>query len=483
MRRKGSAMPAQRERLETESSSRAATATWGWGFLFACLLLFAVVTVPVIVEGAPLLDDFGRCVAPQRAGYWQDRWEAQGLFRPATNIEIVVTNGLCRTVPFGLIILIPWLLTIGVAFLTRTFLGDIGVPSPWSEIGAGLWLLAPLGTETALWPATLHVALGLSLALMALRVFHRGGILPGAILSLGSYLSVEQAILALPLAAFMVSPRGKRIRALTFSTVLSLLVLLVYSQKGGSTFGSAVSLSQRIENVFRDSEEYVIMPAIGLGAQSIPAAIRWAFPVSVVVLALGVIIGWMVGPKLLRSSWSNQQRLGMKHAIGALALLVLINVPVALAFPHPHSPRLFTPTWLALAIFAGIGGSQMHWKRPRLAGAAAGTLIAGALLSMALSSWVRIETSRLIEESMKRIAAKTPDGGVVAICGRTRTLVQPAPHGAFAVHEFMGHPEEAYEYYTGKNAEIRVGGYAARSRCPEAEGVDVIFDFQDLVGR
>ena len=72
---------------------------------------------------------------------------------------------------------------------------------------------------------------------------------------------------------------------------------------------------------------------------------------------------------------------------------------------------------------------------------------------------------------------------MVAICGRTRTLVQPAPYGDFSVHEFMGRPDEAYEYYTGKTAEIRVGGYAAESNCPDTTGADVVFDFNELVDR
>ena len=57
---------------------------------------------------------------------------------------------------------------------------------------------------------------------------------------------------------------------------------------------------------------------------------------SVLVLALGVTVGWTFGPKLLRTTRSAEQGLGMRHAIGALALLVLINLPVALQFPHQH---------------------------------------------------------------------------------------------------------------------------------------------------
>ncbi|MGH9197839.1 MAG: hypothetical protein ACRD1T_19115, partial [Acidimicrobiia bacterium] len=231
----GKPKAASRKAPDTYGSPSAEATAWGWVFLIACLVLFAAVTVPVVLNGAPLLDDFGRCVDPQKAGYWQYHWKSQGIFRPATSIEIVVTNSLCRTVPFAFVILIPWLLTIGIAFLTRSFLRDVGVPSPWSEIGAGLWLLAPLGSESALWPAAFHVTLGLGLALLALRCFHRGRILVGALLGLGSYLSVEQTIFALPLAAFLVSPRDKRVRALMSSAVLSVGVLLAYSRWGGTT--------------------------------------------------------------------------------------------------------------------------------------------------------------------------------------------------------------------------------------------------------
>ena len=467
------------ERPEGDPSTTAAT--WGWGFLLACLVPFIIVTLPVIVDGAPLLDDFGRCVDPQKAGYWRGHWESQGLFRPATTLEIVVTNGLCGTVPFSLVILIPWMLTIGVAFLTRGFLGDIGVPSPWREVGAGLWLLAPLGTETALRPATIHVTLGLGLALLALWSFHRGNVLLGALLALGSYMSVEQTILALPLAAYMVSPRDKRVQATTFTAVLSMVVTPAYSLWGGTTFGLAVSVSERLANVFRDVEEYAILPGIGLGVQSIPAAVRWAFPISIAVLAIGVYAGWKLGPRILRPAPSRMPWLGNIHVVAGLSLLVLINVPIALDYPHQHSPRIFQPSWLAIVIFAAIVGSQMRWNHGPLLGAAAGALIAGAVLSLALSSWVRVETSSLVERAMKRIAAETPPGGVVAICGRTRTLVQPAPYGDFSVHEFMGRPSEAYEYYTGKMAEIRVGGYATPSRCPDTTGADVVLEFDGLV--
>jgi hypothetical protein len=442
--------------------------------------LFAAVTLPVVVNGAPLLDDFGRCVDPQKPGYWHEHFERQGAFRPATTIEIVVTNGLCNRIPFSFIMLIPWLLTLGVALLTRAFLNDIGVNSPWSEIGAGLWLLAPLGTESAMWPAALHVPLGLGLALMALRSYRRGCIPLGMVLALGSYLSVEQTIFALPLAAWLVSPRDRRLGALVSSASLSVAVLTAYAIWPGAQHRLAVSLVDRIEEIFKEPQSYAVMPATGLGAQSIPAGVEWAFPMSLAVLAIGAMAGWFAGPRLLLTQQSTS-RLSLRSALPALALVVLINVPVALTFPHPDSPRIFAPTWLALVVFGAIAGSRLRWRRPRIAGTVGGLLLAGALLSLALSSSVRIRSANVVEEAMNAIASKVPDQATVAVCGVTRTIVEPAPTGDFSIHEFLNLPGEAYEYYTGKTAEFRLGGYSAPRRCPDVEEADLVVDFPDLV--
>lgn len=456
------------------------TRAWGRGFLVASIILFAAVTVPVIVNGAPLLGDFSRCITTDKPGYWHDYYARKGLFRPSSAASIFLINSLCGEVPFALIILLPWVLTIAVALLTRGFLKDIGVVSPWREIGAGLWLLAPLGTETALWPSALRVALGLGLALLALRSFSRGGVVLGSFLGLLAYVSIEQAIFALPLAAWLVSPRDKRVRALVSTVALSGAILLMYALSHGESPRYAVSLSQRLANVFLNPQQYVIMPATGLGAQSIPAAVVWSFPVGLIVLALGGAAGWRIGPKLLKGPFTKGT--SARDAFVAVALLILINIPLALVAAHPDSPRVFAPTWLALVVFAAIVGSRARWRRPRPAGAVAGVLISAALLSLALSSWVRIETSHRVEDGMKKIAAVAPDGAIVAVCGWRRTLVEPAPTGAFSIHEFINFSGPAYEYYTGEAAEIRVSPTSTQSRCPQAEGADVVFDLADLVG-
>ena len=83
-------------------------------------------------------------------------------------------SGLCGKVPFGLLIVVPLLLTLEAALLLRGLLHDLGLPAPWPEVGAALWLLQPLGTEAAVWPVQLTIPLGLCLALVALRVARRG---------------------------------------------------------------------------------------------------------------------------------------------------------------------------------------------------------------------------------------------------------------------------------------------------------------------
>jgi hypothetical protein len=464
----------------SEALESPAARKWGWGFLLVACALFAAVTLPVIVNGSPLLDDFSRCVEPQKPGYWTERFRESAAFRPMRIVETVVINGLCGSVPFSFVILLPWILTIGVAFLLRALLRDLDVPAPWPEIGAGLWLLAPLGTESALWPSALHIPLGLAVVLLALRMFMRGKIILGIIFALIGYLSLEQLIFALPLAGWWVSAPAHRLRVLVLTASLSLGVLAVYVAWPGTIGHLALPLGQRLTDAFRDVGSYAIMVGTGLGAHSIPTAVQWALPVSVLVIAVGSLLGWLVGPRLLLSGVAAVRPAYRSIATG-LVLLALINVPVALTFPHPDSPRIFAPSWLVLAAFAALIGQRVEWRRQHFVGAIAGGLIAGSMLSLTLSSSVRIRSARIVEEAMMAIAAETPSGGVVAVCGVTRTVVLPAPSGAFSIHEFILFPNETYEYYTGEVAELRIGGAYKENRCPDPSGVDTIFEFDELI--
>jgi hypothetical protein len=277
-----------------------------------------------------------------------------------------------------------------------------------------------------------------------------------------------------------VSPPQQRSKVLALSGTVSLCVVAVYAAWPGTDGRLAVPLAERLMNTFRSPASYVEMAGVGLGAHSIPTAIRWAFPVSLLVLAGGVTIGWVAGPNLLQDR-IKAVRLEYRSILTGLVLLALLNLPLALAFPHPDSPRVFAPSWLALVAFATLIGSRRTWRRRRLGGAVAGALIAGSVLSLALSSSVRVRSAIIVEDAMDSIAAETPNGGVAAVCGRTRTVVDPAPSGDFSIHEFYVFAEQAYEYYTGKVAVIRIGDADAKDPCPDLNGADAVFEFEDLI--
>ena len=183
-------------------------------FVFA-VLAFVAVAVPLVWRGAPLADDFNNCVAPTElglGGFLAESWRQLGAIRPARFLEILVTGPICASLPFGAAIVVSLLSTLAVAWMARGLLRDLDTPAPWADVGGALWLLQPLGSEAGLWPAALHVPVGLLLALAAVRLYRRGRYGWGAVANLGAALSVEQVIFPLPLAAWLFSPdrhRGK----------------------------------------------------------------------------------------------------------------------------------------------------------------------------------------------------------------------------------------------------------------------------------
>lgn len=456
----------------------------GWAFLLLVLIAFSAVSLPVIVNGAPLLDDYANCLELQEKGIgpaFRDSFERLGVVRPAHYLEVAVTGALCPRMHFGVLILIPWVLTIGVAFALRGLLQDVNVKSPWPEIGAGLWLLQPLGTESALWPAAMHISLGLLLALLSLRSYQRGRLVAPTLYALGACLSVEQSIFVLPLAAWLVSPVGRKTRALVVSGATSALVLAAYSIWPGRSFYTNVGLADRIKNIFTDIDFYVVMPGIALGGHSIPVAIKWLLPFSILGLALAAAAGFMLGRRLLKTT-GDGERFRIKSLIPIVALLGLINLPIAISY-HPHSPRLFTPSILMLAFYAAIFGSRVRWERPHLIGSLAGLVMAGALLSLSLSAFVRVRSSDITEPPLDSIASRLQDGEVVAICGVEKSVVEPIPSGDFTLHELIAFTDDAILFRSGKRVEVRRGGPYQGNHCPDLDGVDLQVEFKDLIRR
>lgn len=421
-------------------------------------------------------------------GYWEDHYDEWGVVRPVTTLEVYTINSLCNRVFFGWAILIPLALTIAVSFVLLGLLRDVGLPPPWPWIGAAAWLLAPLATESALWPSVFHVSLGLGLALGSARALRRGGVAVGTLLALASYLCVEQVILVVPFVAWLIAPQEKRRIAAISTGLAAILVLGAYSLWPGSDPGHSFSISERLANLTSKPSFYVSFPGVGLGGHSIPLAVVWALPFSILALAAGAIVGWVGGPALLRGAASKGRSRRPWLLLAALAVVTaLMNIPFATG-NHEDSPRHFTPTWLALVSFGVILGSQIDWRRHRLVGAMAGLLIVGALLSQSWSSWVRIRTSDIMESTYEDLGNRLPDRAEVAVCGVVRTVVEPAPGGDFAVHDFLGGPgegfgEEAYLYYTGRIAQFHTAGIFTPTNCPEIEDPDVKIDFDRLVVR
>jgi hypothetical protein len=169
--------------------------------------------------------------------------------------------------------------------------------------------------------------------------------------------------------------------------------------------------------------------------------------------------------------------------IGLAVLVTLANVPVLLSLPRQGSPRVFAPTWLILVFGLAWFGARIHWRRPQILGAASGLFAAAAVLSLALSVSVRLESADFSERSVRLIAGRVSNGAEVAVCGVRRTVTTPAPRGAFAVHELVYDwaAARALTYYTGKRVNFHLAGELWNQPCPKASEVDVVIAFDDLL--
>jgi hypothetical protein len=458
----------------------------GRALLASAVCAFVAVAVPLIIRGAPLADDFNNCVGPVELGFggfmaWS--WHLLGAIRPARFLEILVTGGICRSLPFGVAIIVSLIVTLAVAWQVRGLLRDLGVPALWSDIGGAVWLLQPLGTEPGLWPAAFHVPLGLVLAVAAVRLYHRGRLGWGAAANLAAALSVEQIILPLPFVAWLLAAPTQRRRAAAVSAVIGLLVIAMFFVWPGANPRLRSTGLERLAGLIANPTFYIGYPAVGLGLHSIPLAIVWAFPWSVAVLAAAAMVGWRIGPQLTAASRPIGTRDRVRGVSAIAAIVVLTNVVVVLAVPQQGSPRVFAPTWLVLAIGGAWAGAYTSWRHARALGVCTGVFAAGAVLSLTLSASVRLRSADFTARATHLIAARTPDGGRVAVCQVRRTVVEPAPRGTYAVHEFMEDwsAERALEYYTGHHATFYLAGELWGRPCPAAKDVDAVIPFDELV--
>jgi hypothetical protein len=458
----------------------------GRAVLAAATCAFVGVGLPVVWRGAPLGDDFNNCLAPLElglGGFFASSWDRLGIMRLARFVEILLTTGVCRALPFGVAIAVGLGLTLTVAWLVRGLLRDLRTPAPWADIGGALWLLQPLGTESGLWPAALHVPLGLTFALVALRLHHRGRHGWAMLAAVGAAFSVEQVILALPLAASLVMPPPDRRRAALSAGAVVIVVLMVFALWPGSDVRLRAGLTERIRSLTTSPVFYVAFPAVGLGIHSIPLAVIWALPWSPILLAAGATLGAAAARRLPQGGGLSK-RDAAKGIVVLTILLALVNAPVLLNVPRQGSPRVFAPTWLVLVLAMTLAFARMR-RRPMILGAAGGLFATGAILSLALSVSVRLASADFTERSAALIAARVPDGARIAICGVRRSVTTPAPRGAFSLHELMydWSARRALNYYTGKHATFQLAGELWDRSCPANGDVDVVISFDELLAK
>jgi len=447
---------------------------------------FVLIAIPVVWRGAPLADDFNNCVAPVElgfGGFMAASWHLLGAIRPARFLEILVTGSICRSLPFGVAIIVSLIVTLAVAWQVHGLLRDLGVPQSWADVGAALWLLQPLGTEAGLWPAALHVPLGLLLAVAAVRLYYRGRLGWAAAANVAAALSVEQIILPLPLGVWLVAAAGQRRRAAAISAVIGVLVIATFFMWPGANPRLRTGGLERLAGLVENPTFYVGFPAVGLGLHSIPLAVVWAFPWSVAILAAGAILGWWIGPRLAAASRPVSTGDQVRGLTAFAAIVALANVVVVLAVPQQGSPRVFAPTWLVLAIGGAWAGACNDWRRPKVLGVCSAVFAAGAMLSLALSASVRLRSADFTARATRVVAARVPEGGRVAVCQVRRTVVEPAPRGAYAVHEFVYDwaAERALQYYTGRHATIYLAGDLWDNPCPPSKDVDAVIRFDELL--
>ena len=326
--------------------------------------LFVAISLPVVLRGAPLADDFTNCLQPQRVGLGStlgDSLERLGAARKAHLLEIIITTETCQHAPFGLAIAISLGLTLAVALLLRGLLSDLGTADPWPGVGGALWLLHPVGAEAALWPAAMHVPLGLALALAALRLHRSGRYAWGALAVAGACLSVEQVVLALPLAVWITAPKDRRPKAVAWTVSVVVVLLVTFVALPGDDPRLRLALSERVAGAVEDPGFLVLFAAVGLGLQSIPLAVAWAFPFSFVLLAAGALLGLRFGAVLFPEGPDRtERRAAIRTLLAGLGLIAALNVPIVFNVPHQGSPRLFAPTWLVIAGVVARIGSLLH---------------------------------------------------------------------------------------------------------------------------
>jgi hypothetical protein len=306
------------------------------------------------------------------------------------------------------------------------------------------------------------------------------------VLALGAFLSIEQAIFALPVAALAVSPARSRVKAGLFTGSVAAVVLASFAIWSGSDIRTNIGITDRVLGIFQDPAWYVKFPAAGLGLHSIPLAVWWALPYSAAILAIGGWLGARFGRAMPADAIAPH---GDRHdALGVVAvaalLAVLINLPTMATVPRGVSGRIFAPTWLLLAAALALIADRIRTPRARSFWIGVGLFVTGAVLSLALSVDVRLATADFTRASSEYIAARlTSSNETVAVCGIERSVVLPAPVGSFAMNELIYNWSARYalKYETGDSATFVLRGPVWGTSCNDLPSdVDLVLRFDQL---
>ena len=279
--------------------------------------LFVAISLPVVLRGAPLADDFTNCLQPQRVGLGStlgDSLERLGAARKAHLLEIIITTETCQHAPFGLAIAISLGLTLAVALLLRGLLSDLGTADPWpgSEALSGSFI--PSGPRLRSGRLRCMCRSGSPLPWPPFGSTGPGG-------TRGGRWRWREPVSPWSRWCWLFPwPSGSRPRktgetkafAWTVSVVVVLLVTFVALP--GDDPRLRLALSERVAGAVEDPGFLVLFAAVGLGLQSIPLAVAWAFPFSVVLLAAGALLGLRFGAVLFarpdRTEPSGEPRSG-----------------------------------------------------------------------------------------------------------------------------------------------------------------------------
>ncbi len=451
--------------------------------LVATVAIVLLVLAPAVVGGAPLADDYEACIALEErtlAEHLERVTAFHGLVRPVRLAEVSLTATICPRAPFGLLVAVPLALTVGVAWAARALLRDLGGPEPWASGGAALFLVHPVGAEAALWPAALHVPLGLLAALAGLLALRRGRTLLGVTLALLACLSTEHVLFALPAAAYLVAPPERRRRAGLVTGAIVAAVLAFYASFPGTSPRTTVGVVERLANLIVEPGFYPRFAAVGLGMQAVPAAFVWAGLAIGLIAVVGAAAWWWWACAGGAGAGSGGPRPRAVLAGGSL-LVLLVNVPVMTTLPRDHSPRLFTATWLVLCMVGALLAGALGARSARVVALGAGAFAGAAVLALALSVAVRQETASFNRTAFAWIAARVDGPGAhVAVCGVEPRAVDPAPRGAYTLHELFYDwaPSNAMRWHTGESARFTLYRGAP---CPAGVEADLTVDFDDLV--